>query len=72
MFDELINVVRPYVIQTDIGHFYDFNECIGTGAAGKVFLSENKRSNTQVAIKVMKINEMECGSPKLKNLISEI
>jgi serine/threonine protein kinase len=59
MFDLLINVVRPYVVQTDIGTVYDFNECIGTGAAGRVFLSVNKKTKNQVAIKVMKIDKMD-------------
>ena len=59
MVEELINVVRPYVVQTNIGDFYDFNECIGTGAAGRVFLSVNKKSKNQVAIKVMKIDKMD-------------
>jgi serine/threonine protein kinase len=72
LVEELVNVVRPYVVQTNIGNVYDFNECIGTGAAGKVFLSVNKKTNNQVAIKVMKIDKMDYNSPKLKNLVSEI
>jgi serine/threonine protein kinase len=59
LVEELINVVRPYVVQTNIGNFYDFNECIGTGAAGRVFLSVNKKTKIQVAIKVMKIDKMD-------------
>jgi serine/threonine protein kinase len=59
LVEELINVVRPYVVQTNIGDFYDFNECIGTGAAGRVFLSVNKKTKIQVAIKVMKIDKMD-------------